>query len=240
MNKKIWIYWNRGFHRANELVNACAKSWQHYNPGYEVVLLNDKNMRDYIDISHHLHKIKHSTSIQAWSDIFRINLLHKHGGIWVDATVACNKPLDSWIVDRNKNGFFAFSNPQPSLHVASWFLYAEKNNIILNKWKEEVDKYWETKPSKGNYFWFHNLFNNVLENEQCKKMWDDTPKLLANHNPKPTSSENPHWFAPYSAGRLKQIKDIKLDAPVYKLAHGESSYLMRNETILGLFNYESK
>ena len=31
------------------------------------------------------------------SDILRISLLHEFGGVWVDATVYCNRPIDEWL-----------------------------------------------------------------------------------------------------------------------------------------------
>jgi len=39
----------------------------------------------------------------------RILLLHEFGGIWVDATLLCNRPLDEWLPSTMTEGFFAFA-----------------------------------------------------------------------------------------------------------------------------------
>lgn len=240
MNKNIWIYWNNGFENSPLLVRKCLESWKYYNPGYTFNLIDDANVRDHLNFTPEISKIKKSTSIQSWSDVLRINLLTQNGGIWIDATVACNKPLDKWFNDYNQHGFFGFSDPSPELKLASWFLYAEKNNELLRAWKNKVDEYWKHPINKSNYFWFHRLFNQLIDLETYGEMWNKIPKFKANWSPEAKSSQNPHWFAPYHRNRLHKLNDIPLEAPLYKLAHGRSALLMKNETILGLFDYESK
>jgi mannosyltransferase OCH1-like enzyme len=41
----------------------------------------------------------------------RLCLLRTHGGVWVDATVFCRRPLDEWLPEHAASGFFAFANP---------------------------------------------------------------------------------------------------------------------------------
>lgn len=44
----------------------------------------------------------------AESDILRLYLLKKYGGVWVDATNLCRRPLDAWLPSAACEGFFAF------------------------------------------------------------------------------------------------------------------------------------
>lgn len=224
MNKNIWIYWNKGFEDASDVVKDCLRSWKYYNPLFKVNELTDNNLNDFLD------NIERPKTIQAWSDVLRINILKKHGGLWVDATVLCNKPLEEWIEPHIEKGFFAFSDPQPGYKVCSWFLYSEKENYITEEWHKEVTNYWKNRSKAHHYFWFHSLFNELYQkNNAFKTQWDNTKKYKANFIPASEDGSNPHYFAPYTPLRLKTLDEKTLKAPTYKLRHGSSDLLTRNE-----------
>ena len=44
----------------------------------------------------------------AESDLLRLYLLNKYGGVWVDSTNLCRRPLDDWLPSAARQGFFAF------------------------------------------------------------------------------------------------------------------------------------
>jgi hypothetical protein len=247
MNKKIWMYWNSGFENAPEIVKKCAESWKHYNPNWEIVMLNSDNYRNYVrDMPKRMEMMLNGRVVgvpsqPAFSDALRIHLINEHGGLWVDATTACNKPLDSWLEPYTKTGFFAFADPRPTAMVASWFLYADKGNIIAKKWTEGVNTFWKTPITNLEYFWFHDLFGEIyLKDSEFKKEWDNTLKYRANYNPIAESSVNPCWFVPYTPIRWKQIETESLEGPLYKLTHGLSDSLMNSTSVMRLFDYENK
>ncbi|MBT7399019.1 MAG: hypothetical protein HN775_07480 [Hellea sp.] len=247
MNKKIWMYWNTGFKNAPKIVKKCAESWKHYNPNWEIIMLDASNIADYVDElppkMEHVYngQVVKVKSQAAFSDVLRIHLINKHGGLWVDATTACNKPLDCWLEAYTKTGFFAFADPRPTAKVASWFLYADKGNIIAEKWRKGVDAFWEAPVKRLQYFWFHDLFGEIYTKDtEFKTAWDKSLKYIANYDPIAESSVNPCWFVPYSPDRWKQIEPESLDGPCYKLTHGTSDVLMKSTSVMRLFNYESK
>ena len=125
--------------------------------------------------------------------------------------------------------------------VASWFLYADKGNIIAEKWRKGVDAFWEAPVKRLQYFWFHDLFGEIYTKDtEFKTAWDKSLKYIANYDPIAESSVNPCWFVPYSPDRWKQIEPESLDGPCYKLTHGTSDVLMKSTSVMRLFNYESK
>ena len=73
MNKTLWIYWEQGFENAPEIVTKCVRSWQYHNRDFKIVLLDKRNLENYIDVERPMQ------AIQAWSDIVRINLLKEYG-----------------------------------------------------------------------------------------------------------------------------------------------------------------
>jgi len=134
--------WLQGFEKAPGLVKKCLFSWQHHNPGWKIVPLDEKNLKDYIDPDSIIGKNRENISVQALSNIIRINLLAKHGGVWVDATCFCCRPLDGWIGNHMTSGFFAFEKPGKDRLLSSWFLASGKNCHLTNAYCKAVNSYW--------------------------------------------------------------------------------------------------
>ena len=153
MNKTIWIYWAQGWEDAPHLCKKCAESWRHYNDSWEVVLLDDKTLEHFIP---NIPKLKINKT--AYSDIVRLYLLKHHGGVWVDSTTFCNKPLDDWL----PNGTFLFEKPAPGRMISSWFISSDTNSKIINLWYDIVNVYWSKRTKPHNYFWVHILFGYLL------------------------------------------------------------------------------
>ena len=125
--KIIWIYWHQGLKNAPEVVKKCVLSWQEHNPSYEIRVLSDAEIKRYIDITLPVFQKSKKKSLAAYSDVLRINLLHKYGGIWVDSTVMCLRPLREWLGDEMMD-FFAFANPGPDRMISSWFLIGSQHD----------------------------------------------------------------------------------------------------------------
>jgi hypothetical protein len=144
-SKKIWFLWLQGIDSAPHIVKCCYQSWCLHNPGWEIVLLNNSNLNEYLRLSIDDEKLKRLSNA-AFSDLVRVNLLAEHGGVWCDATTFCTKPLDDWLDDYCKSGFFAFRNPGKDRVLSSWFLASEKDNHLTETLAKSVTDYW----SKNN------------------------------------------------------------------------------------------
>ena len=236
INKTIYILWLQGFDNAPEIVKICLISWIEKNPSWNIVLLDETSLTNYINIEH-ICKSK-TISKASLSDIIRITLLKQYGGLWVDATTYCTKPLDHWLTDYTATGFFAFNfekdnNSLPDRLISSWFLYAEKGNYIIDCWHKQSMQYcqdtsiighndaistkekWLNNNHEAHYFWFHYIFEDLYKaNTQFKEIWDNSLKL---------SEKGPHFIQ--RSGMLYQLTDnvknhIDLKkAPLYKLTY---------------------
>ncbi len=180
--KKIFFLWLQGIDEAPIIVQQCYKSWIKYNPDWEIILLSKQNLENYINLTNILNS-KSEITPQALSDIIRINLLNKYGGVWTDATCFCTKPLDSWLPKYSKNGFFAFNQPGPDRPISSWFLASTKNNLITQKWCTETNNYWTynklhpaSKLQKIDNYFLKNFTNTAIQT----KIWFNfiTRKIL--------------------------------------------------------------
>ena len=243
---KIFIYWDCGFSNCPTIIKNCLKSWIYYNKNYQIITLDDNNLINWIDINE-LIKNKNITKTSK-SDIIRIFLLKKYGGIWVDATVFCVKPLDEWLNDYIENGFFAFSfDSKCDRMISSWFLYGDKDNYLINRWYESVLEY-ITKANKigiehnplitinewnncdkynNHYFWFHYLFgDNYKIDDLYKNKWDIIKKK---------SSKEPHYIQLIGFQTKinnEFILNYKNMAPMYKLTYRYDFNKCNDESIL--------
>ena len=94
----IWMFWDKGIENAPLHVKQCYQSWVVKNPDHFVQILNIEEAERLINRNDVIENTTWSTmTIQAKSDVLRAFLLWKFGGIWVDATVLCLKPLSDWM-----------------------------------------------------------------------------------------------------------------------------------------------
>jgi hypothetical protein len=172
----VWTYWQQGERTAPDLVQRCIDSWRTLNPGWDVRVLDQETVPRYIS----MHGVPQSIRVQHYSDILRIRLLDEHGGVWVDATTLCARPLDHWLPPLMQSGFFAFSRPGPDRELASWFLASERGGRIVRAWRKATDAYWLSVDRADNYYWLHYLFAWVtINNRSVGQLWANTPHISA-------------------------------------------------------------
>ena len=206
----LYILWFQGFENAPNIVQWCLASWKHYNPTWNIILLDNKNLKEYVDLS----KVTYDKDIELChlADIVRMLLLRDYGGLWVDSTSFCNKPLDEWFHPYMTEGFFAFDKYRPDLMISNWFLYAEKNHPIIAQWCDETLYYYQVHGKAHTYFVHHYIFEQLFHQDvQFKKEWDKVPKL---------SGAIPHTLQINDFFKTNGRRDIDSKrVPVYKLSY---------------------
>ena len=134
--------WFQGFNSAPELVRKCRHSWQRHNSNWQVISLDGENYKEYINLDDIIRQHRHTIPIVHLSELVRINLLAKFGGVWVDATCFCCRPLDEWLEDNLTSGFFAFEKPGKDRLLSSWFLASVENCHLAKIYSQLVNSYW--------------------------------------------------------------------------------------------------
>jgi mannosyltransferase OCH1-like enzyme len=139
--KQIWTFWDS--ENIPEIVKQCVDTWKKHNPDYKITIVNKSNLSTYlpeVDFS----KIKHiEDSATRFSDMVRIHLLDKYGGIWSDSSVICLKSYDSLIRENpDFMGFYidAFTLPEmkdSSPVIENWFFACRKGSILVHDWLTE-------------------------------------------------------------------------------------------------------
>lgn len=111
------------------------------NPEWDFRFLRREDLDEYLDLEAPIWDTVSEMSPNHLSDLARINLLQQYGGVWVDATCLCMVPLDDWIHEHARSGFFAFSKPRPDRLISSWFLASEKNCPLTARYCSVVNSY---------------------------------------------------------------------------------------------------
>ena len=133
--KNIWICWWQGEEKTPLLVQRCIKSIRKNNKDCKITIITKYNYSEYIEIPRYiLDKVeKGILSITYLSDVIRSCLLSKYGGLWLDATIFCTKPIPNDVFEREL--FTCKSNIEDTNYISKYrwttFIFASKKNSVL-------------------------------------------------------------------------------------------------------------
>lgn len=133
--KIIWTYWHDKDHMP-ETVKKCIESWRRHCPDYDIRILGDS------DTTHYRHS---KDFIQRHADFVRLDLLRKHGGIWMDASVFLNRPID-WIHEDPSADFVGYEFKRNSRNnsfpfIENWFMAAPRGSRFIDDWHRDFFRY---------------------------------------------------------------------------------------------------
>lgn len=151
----IWVFWAQGEENMPELVKACYNNLCKLN-GDCVKLLTMDNLGDYVELPEYLFdKLKRGTMTYThFSDILRMSLLVRYGGMWVDATC--------WVANRV---------PKDVKNMSFWSCKTENANIPIfsnSKWTT-----WALATNKKNTLVFSFVRDMLLEHARKEDYWID-------------------------------------------------------------------
>lgn len=145
----IWICWWQGLNQAPDLVKVCVNSIKRNAGNHRVIVLTEDNYKQYVDIPAWVEEKKNKGIITRtnYSDLLRLSLLAKHGGMWIDSTFFCTQPvLDDyfhyplWSIKRPDyfhasiaSGYFA--GYSLACNEQNRFVFMTIRDFFLNYWK---------------------------------------------------------------------------------------------------------
>lgn len=152
-------------HKNINCLSMTYNFWKKLNPGYEIKLFDDVMCEQFLlDQFSELHRsiFKFIPDGPIKSDFWRLCILYKYGGIYVDADIHPLVPLNKYLMHScdfvtcitKSNGNF---NPH--------FIAARKNDPILKECIEEYIKFYNNRSSYGYWEWsIVYIFNKILSN----------------------------------------------------------------------------
>lgn len=93
--RTIWGYWAQGYAAMPEVFKLCVDTWRGHNPHWDVRILEDANLYDYLSEADLPNRFSEIPSPQTASDCVRLALLARYGGVWLDASVVLRCGLDA-------------------------------------------------------------------------------------------------------------------------------------------------
>ena len=150
LRDKIWICWWQGLDNAPEIVKACVESIRRNAGKYEVIIITDKNCKDFVQFPDWLEEKRRNGvfSRTHYSDLLRMSVLAKYGGIWIDSTFFCTgrsfedyMQLPLWSIKRPDylhcsiaSGYFA--GYSLGCGYENRWMFKVIRDFLFNYWKE--------------------------------------------------------------------------------------------------------
>lgn len=163
----IWVCWLQGLEQAPTLVRNCVRSIERHKPqGWQVTVITADNYARYVELP--------AAVIEKWqqgrisnthfSDLFRIHVLARHGGCWMDATCLLTAPVPQQILQSElfifrTHGEFAYT------FIQSCFMVSRPDHYVMRKWCAAMDAYWAAETMTINYFTLHLMFVALLRSD---------------------------------------------------------------------------
>ena len=147
--RKVWICWFQGMDNAPEIVRRCYASVEKNITDREIVLLTEKNYREYISFPEEIQNKIDCGKIKGahMSDLLRLEMLQRYGGTWIDATVFCtSKTIPTYMLDSDLFLFQCLKpgrDGQPST-ISNWFMTAKPNQNFCTIIGKIMMKWWIT------------------------------------------------------------------------------------------------
>jgi len=174
INPCIWTCWLQGYENAPPIVKSCINSMRKYSNGYEVIIITEGNLSDYVSMPDFIIK-KYKAGIIStahFADLLRILLLINYGGIWMDATVLLTQKIPQILLDSDLFVFQSSILHNEYQPCSNWFIIAQKNNPILLRVFEILASFWKDNSKLINYFIFHVTVQLVITyDNEAKQLW---------------------------------------------------------------------
>lgn len=168
-NAPVWIFWYQGLEYAPDIVKACININKSSLKNHKITIITKENILELVDIPQYIiEKVENGTiSLTHFSDILRVSLLYKYGGIWIDATILCNKEISPDIY--NYTFYTVKHNLFSDYHVCKgkWFdafLASAKGNKLMKYMQECFFEYWKNENSLITYLLIDCFFAIGYEN----------------------------------------------------------------------------
>ena len=169
-SNKVWICWFQGMDQAPKLVKKCYETVCQYLNDKDIIVITENNFSDYVIIPQYIIKKwrKGTISYAHFSDILRLELLIKYGGLWIDSTVfLTGRPF---FIDEKKLDFFVYKSislykkEKLCVNASNWLIYSPIAHIpLLLLLRILLYQYWKQHNIALNYNIYHMFFTMATE-----------------------------------------------------------------------------
>jgi hypothetical protein len=174
----VWVCWWQGEAAMPEIIKICYSQLLKKSNGHKINLITKDNYKDFISLPEYiLDKFnKGLITITHLSDIIRVNLLAKYGGLWIDSTVYtfCDLPdFDAplFCLRRLRDDVLV-----SACRWSTYLIYAEKSHLLLDFLSEIFFAYHKKNKRILDYLLFDYFIAVAYENlPEVKNDIDNLP-----------------------------------------------------------------
>jgi len=165
-HEKAFSMWQQGEENAPPIVQACFRSIRKHC-AQELIVVNERTMADYIDLPGFVMDKRKAGQIANahFSDIVRVELLHNHGGLWMDATGFVSSPVPQQIIGQDFFVFLAGQVGSPYSFIQNCFIRSRKGAYLLAAWRAVILEFWKSEPREFDYFMHQLMFKALVRND---------------------------------------------------------------------------
>lgn len=230
-SKTIWTCWLQGETEAPALVKRCLSSLRKWRGDYEVVLIDETNLHDYVSFPDYIEEKyrKGIISRTHYSDLLRVELLYRYGGIWIDSTFLLMGELPVYIEETQ---FFCYQRrPFGHLRISNPLLKATPLHPLICDIRKLLHTYWQQEDRLVSYSIFHLFFTLMYEESaRDKQLIDSIPYV-------PTDLMDVMLYSlnrPYTQQLWQHITSL---TPLHKLTYRFDRYEIDTEKQGTLYQY---
>lgn len=232
----IWVCWWTGEETAPPLVKQCIKSTRKNAGKHPVCIVTKDNYCNYLDIPDYImEKVNDGRMCVAnFSDYLRFSLLAKYGGLWIDATIFCSRPIPKDYFDKSVFTCKYFSPDSNCISKSRWTTFCTggwKGNVYFKFMQEAFECYWQKHDTAIDYLLVDYTIYTAYSHIPAFREIIDT---LANNN----SHRNDLAQAMVS-GKPAEMFDLVIndDTVFYKLSWREKYPLTTADGKKSIFAY---
>ncbi|MBR6829029.1 MAG: capsular polysaccharide synthesis protein [Paludibacteraceae bacterium] len=170
--KIIWTCWLQGEENAPLVVKRCLDSIRQHAGDYKVVVLTQETISKYVEVPAYI-ELKHQQGViphAHYTDIVRLLLLIRHGGVWIDSTILLTRELPPYVKEAP---LFVFQRePEGHVEMGICFISSDKNHPILCTQLALLLEYWKHENELVSYSIFHLFWTmTVHSSPQLLELW---------------------------------------------------------------------
>lgn len=223
----IWVCWWQGEQQAPDIVKRCLASIRQSAINHRVIVITEDNYKNYVSFPDWIEEKRRNGvfSRTHYSDLLRLNLLSKYGGMWIDSTFfAVDAYLDTCFIQSlwsiKRPDYFHASIAQGYFAGYSWCCDMEHRKIFAVI-RDLAYYYW----SKYDFLVDYLLVDYWVVIAQCHCRW--IKKAFETIQPNNPLCDELYKVLgePYDE---KKWKELKKNTSLFKLTWKQTYPMVKN------------
>ena len=174
--RRLWVLW-AGL-PVPELPAACFATMRATNPQWYFTIIDPQNSSSLRSLGLHPPPVANGSQItvERLSDWYRLEVLARHGGVYMDSNNVNFRPLEDW-VDLSSEAVQGFHHPGmegPNTTLESWAIAAPANSPFMARWRDNFGDSLRVGPSEWYNLQSENLTAGMTNYLNVEVAWRKT------------------------------------------------------------------